>query len=405
MAFPENAIALIGKEITVTGKNSIERKQIMKTVNENKALESRLKIILRTSIIGIIVNVFLGVFKAIIGTISNSIAITLDAVNNFTDAGSSMVTILSTSFSSKAPDKKHPFGYGRIEYLGTLLISVLILYAGITSFVESIKGILHHEVAEYSTVSIIIIVVAVVVKTALALFFSSVGKKVKSDSLVATGKEAVGDIAISISTVVAAIIFVVSGLSIEAWLGVIIALFIVKTGAELIFETVAKILGTGAEATLVTDIKKAIVEFDQVAGAYDLVLHNYGPDAYLGSVHIEVEDTLEVSEIDALSRHIQEVIAERFSVFISAVGVYFINTKDEKVVAIREDVRSMVLAIQHVKQLHGFYLDDKSMRFDVVVSFEAGDRMKVYQEVMEKVQGKYPEYALNVGMDMDYNEI
>ena len=377
----------------------------MKAINENKEVASRLKVILRTSIIGIIVNILLGIFKAIVGTISNSIAITLDAVNNFTDAGSSLITILSTSFSVKAPDKKHPFGYGRIEYLGTLLISVIILYAGVTSLVESAKGIIHREVAEYSTVSIVIIIVAVIVKTALAIFFSSVGKKVKSDSLIATGKEAVGDILISVATVVAVGIFLISGVSVEAWLGVIIALFIIKTGAELIIETVAKILGTGAEASLVRDIKKAIAEIEHVVGAYDLVLHNYGPDSYLGTVHIEVEDTVEVSEFDALSRQIQEVIAERFGVFISAVGVYSINTKDEKAVAIREEVRALVLDTEHVKQLHGFYLDDKSMRFDVVISFDAGDRSRVYQKVVDKVQTKYPEYKVNIGMDMDYNEL
>ena len=377
----------------------------MEMSKEKNEMKNRLKVILRTSVIGIVVNVLLGVFKAIVGAVSNSIAITLDAVNNLTDAGSSLITILSTSFSVKAPNKKHPFGYGRIEYLGTLLISVIILYAGVTSFVESIKSIIHHEVAEYSTVSIIIIVVAVVVKTVLAIFFSSVGKKVKSDSLVATGKEAIGDIAISVATVIAVIIFLATGISIEAWLGAVIAIFIIKTGAELIFETVAKILGTGTEVSLVKDIKAAINEFDQVVGAYDLVLHNYGPDSYLGTVHIEVEDTVSISEYDALSRHIHEVIAERFGVFISAVGVYSINTQDEKAVAIREEVRSVVLDIQHVKQLHGFYVDDKSMRFDVVISFEAGDRNKVYQEVVEKIQNKYPDYAVNIGMDMDYNEI
>lgn len=377
----------------------------MEMSKEKSEMKNRLKVILRTSVIGIVVNVLLGVFKAIVGAVSNSIAITLDAVNNLTDAGSSLITILSTSFSVKAPNKKHPFGYGRIEYLGTLLISVIILYAGVTSFVESIKSIIHHEVAEYSTVSIIIIVVAVVVKTVLAIFFSSVGKKVKSDSLVATGKEAIGDIAISVATVIAVIIFLATGISIEAWLGAVIAIFIIKTGAELIFETVAKILGTGTEVSLVKDIKAAINEFDQVVGAYDLVLHNYGPDSYLGTVHIEVEDTVSISEYDALSRHIQEVIAERFGVFISAVGVYSINTQDEKAVVIREEVRSVVLDIQHVKQLHGFYVDDKSMRFDVVISFEAGDRNKVYQEVVEKIQNKYPDYAVNIGMDMDYNEI
>lgn len=368
---------------------------------------NRIKAIFRASVIAIIVNVALGIFKMIVGVISNSIAITLDAINNLTDAGSSFITILSASYASKDADRKHPFGYGRTEYLGTLLIAVLILYAGVTSLVESVKSIIHPETAEYSLVALVIIIVAILAKAGLALYISGVGKKVKSDSLMAAGKESIGDIAISIATVVAAIIYMVFGVSVEAYLGTIIALFIIKAGVEILIETVTKILGTGADASIVVDIKKAIAENEAVVGAYDLVLHNYGPEAYLGSVHVEVEDTLPISRFDALSREIQEDIAARFGVFLSAVGVYSVNTKDEVVISVREDVKSMALCTEYVNQLHGFYMDSdkKTMRFDIVVSFKAGDRRKVYEEVIEKVNKSYPEYTLTVGMDMDYNEI
>ena len=368
---------------------------------------SRLKAIFRASVVAILVNVSLGIFKMIVGLISRSIAITLDAVNNFTDAGSSLITILSSTFASKDPNKKHPFGYGRIEYLGTLLIAVLILYAGVTAFVESVKSIIHPEVPTYSTISIVIIIVAVVAKTFLTIYITNVGKKVRSDSLIASGKESLGDIAISIATVVAVFIYVLAHVSVEAWLGTVIALFIVKAGVETLFETVAKILGTGADVALVRDIKKAIAEQEEVVGAFDLVLHNYGPDEYLGSVHIEVEDTLPINKLDDLSRRIQEDILERFGVYMSAIGVYSVNTTDESIISIREDVKETVLGIKHVNQLHGFYLDKekKDMRFDVVVSLEAEDRRKVHNEVIKKLEEQYPEYRINAGMDIDYNEI
>lgn len=380
----------------------------MKKINDDvEKAGSRLKTILRASFVAIIVNIALGIFKMIVGLISKSIAITMDAVNNFTDAGSSLITILSSSFASKDPDKKHPFGYGRVEYLGTLLIAVLILYAGVTALIESVKNIIHPEVAEYSTASIIIIVVAVVVKTFLTIYISKVGKSVGSDSLIASGKESLADIAISTATVIAVFIYIGTGVSIEAWLGIIIALFIIKAGAETLFETVAKLLGTGADAALVRDIKRAVAELDGVVGAYDLVLHNYGPDAYMGTVHVEVEDTFPISKFDNLSRLIQEEIIERFGVYLSAVGVYSVSTTDEKIIAIREDVKSIALGTQYVNQLHGFGIDEdrKCMRFDVVISLEAPDRRKVYCDVIEKVEKKYPEYTLSVGMDMDYNEI
>lgn len=368
---------------------------------------SRFKAIFRASVVAILVNISLGIFKAIVGIISNSIAITLDAINNFTDAGSSFITILSSSFASKDADKKHPFGYGRIEYLGTLLIAVLILYAGITSLIESIKSIIHPEAPDYSTVSLIIVTVAVIVKFLLTLYITRVGKKVNSDSLIASGKESIGDVAISIATVVAALLFVSFGISIEAWLGAVIALFIVKAGVETLFETVAKILGTGADAALVRDIKKAIVENDAVVGAFDLVLHNYGPDDYLGSVHVEVEDTLPISKFDNISRVIQEDISERFGVYLTAIGLYSVNTMDESIISMREKVRTIALNTEFVNQLHGFYVDKerKNMRFDIVISLEAEDRRKVYRDVIEKVEKEYPEYTVKAGMDMDYNEI
>lgn len=373
--------------------------------NNNDAVSKRLKTILRTSIVGILVNALLGVFKAIVGTVSNSIAITMDAVNNFTDAGSSLITILSTTFSVKSPNKKHPFGYGRIEYMGTLLIAILILYAGVTSLIESIKGIITPETAEYSTTSIVIICVAVVVKIGLAIFFSKVGKKVKSDSLIATGKEAIGDIAISIATVVAALIYIFTGFSIEAWLGAAIAIFIIKSGIEILIETIGKILGKGADVEIVKNIKKEVAAFDEVVGAFDLVLHNYGPDSYMGSIHVEVKDTLSINEFDALTRRIQETVFEKFGVYITAVGVYSVNTTNDKVIEVREGVKAIISGIEHVKQIHGFYLDDETMRFDAVISFAAKDRKAVYNQVIDLVGKKYPEYNLVVGMDMDFNEI
>lgn len=380
----------------------------MNKINDNVEMAGgRIKSIFRASIVAIIVNVSLGIFKLMVGFITKSIAITMDAINNFTDAGSSFITMLSTGLASKDADKKHPFGYGRTEYLGTLLIAVLILYAGVTAFVEAVKSIINPETAEYSAVTLAIVIVAIFAKVALTIYITRVGKKVNSDSLIAAGKESTGDIAISIATVAAAFIYIITDLSVEAYLAAGIALFIIKAGVDVLIETVSKLLGTGADASIVVDIKKAIAEYDEVAGAYDLVLHNYGPDAYLGSVHIEVEDTMPISSLDALTREIQEGIVKRFGVYLSAIGVYSVNTKDAATIAIREDVKTIVMATEYVKQSHGFYLDTdkKTMRFDIVVSFAAGDRRIVYQEVVKKIKNKYPDYSVIVGMDLDYNEI
>ena len=183
---------------------------------------NRDKIIVRTSIIGILANAFLAAFKAVIGVITGSIAIMLDAVNNLSDALSSVITIIGTKLASKKPSKKHPFGHGRVEYLTAAVISIIVLYAGVTSLVESVKKIIRPETPSYTTVSLVIIAVAVVVKIVLGRYVKGVGEKVKSDSLIASGKDAMFDSIISASTLVAAVIFLLSGLSLEAWLGAVI---------------------------------------------------------------------------------------------------------------------------------------------------------------------------------------
>lgn len=370
-------------------------------------MENRIKTIFKTSVIAIIANVALGIFKAIVGVVTHSIAITMDAVNNFTDAGSSFITIFSSYFAAKDPDKKHPFGYGRIEYLGTLTIACLILYAGITSFVESVKQIINPQTAEYSTTSLIIIVVAVVVKAALSLYISREGKRVKSDSLMASAKESIGDIAISIATIVAALIYIYAHLSIEAWLGAIIAIVIVKAGIEILGETINKILGTGGDVQLVRNIKKTISAHEDVNGAYDLVLHNYGEGAYLASVHVEVNDTVSIGRFDELTREIQNEIFEEYGVYLTAIGVYSVNTIDQDITAIREEVSQIALGFEHVNQLHGFYIDreKKTMRFDLVISFSSKDRRNVQDEVVKAIKEKYPDYEVSAGLDTDYNEV
>ena len=373
----------------------------------NAVTDNRQRTIVRTSIIGILANIFLAGFKATIGIFSNSIAIVLDAVNNLSDALSSLVTIIGAKLSGKEADKKHPFGYGRIEYLSALVIAMIVLYAGVTSFVESVKKIVNPELPEYSTVSLVIVGVAVLVKIVLGLFVKATGKKVNSDSLINSGKDALLDSVISFSTLVAALIFMFAGISLEAWLGAIISLIIIKAGCDMLADTISKILGEPGDVKLVQDIKRTVSSFDEVKGAYDLVLHNYGPDVYNGSIHIEVEDNCPVTRLDELNRQIIEKVMQEHDVLLMAVGVYSVNTKDQDVIDLRNKIRDQVLSHQFAKQIHGFYYSKKDnyIRFDVVISFDAESRKAVYQEIVEDLQKTYPDTNFVVAMDMDYGEI
>ena len=367
---------------------------------------SREKTIVKTSVIGIIANVFLAVFKAVIGLMTNSIAIVLDAVNNISDAGSSLITIVGTKLAGKEPDKKHPFGYGRIEYLSAMIISVIVLYAGLTSFVESVKQIIHPETPDYNTVSLVIVAVAVVVKILLGRYVKRVGLRVHSDSLVNSGEDATLDSVISASTLAAAGIFLLFGLSLEAWLGAIISLVIIKSGIEMLRDTISQILGESNDKDLAREIRKTVVSFPGVQGAYDLVLNNYGPDTWNGSIHIEVPDTYSADQLDQMLREIQMKVYGEHHVVLTAIGVYSVNTRDEEVIQTKRQVEEIVFAHQYVRQMHGFYLtkEQKKIRFDIVVSFDAKDRRAVYREVLADVQKAFPDYELQVAMDTDFAE-
>jgi cation diffusion facilitator family transporter len=375
-------------------------------MNETAVQTSREKVIVRTSIIGIVANVFLAAFKAVIGFLSNSIAITLDAVNNISDAASSLITIVGAKLAAKEPDKEHPFGYGRIEYMSAIIISVIVFYAGVTSLIESVKQILQPETPDYSTLSLIIVAVAVVVKIFLGRYVKNVGEQVNSDALVNSGEDAKLDSVISASTLVAAGIFLTLQISLEAWLGAIISLVIIKAGIDMLRETLSKILGERNDVELAKSIRKTITAFPGVRGAYDLVLHNYGPDSWQGSIHIEVPDTYGANQLDKMLREIMVEVMQKHNVLLTAIGVYSFNTRDEEISRLEKKIREIVFSHQYVRQIHGFYLtkETKNIRFDLVISFDAPNRQAVFQEVVAHIQAEFPTYELQVVMDTDFSE-
>lgn len=367
---------------------------------------SRQKVIVRTSIIGILANIFLAGVKVAAGLLSHSIAIVLDAVNNLSDALSSIITIIGTKLAGRAPDKRHPLGHGRTEYLTAMIISVIVLYAGVTSFIESVKVILHPQTPEYRTVSLIVVAIGVVIKILLGRYVKSVGERVNSDSLIASGTDATMDSIISASTLVAAIIFLLSGLSLEAWLGAIISIVIIKSGIELLSESISDILGRRPDGDLTKAIKQTICTFEPVHGAYDLILHSYGPDLQVGSVHIEIPDTMRADEIDELMRDIQYKVLREHKVILEGISIYSINTKNDEAARIREKVTELVMNHEYVLSMHGFYLDNKkkTITFDVVLDFAADDRVALYKKICEEVQAAFPEYAFRVSMDSDLSD-
>ena len=368
----------------------------------SSAVAQREGLIVRTSVIGIITNILLAAFKAAVGLISHSIAVVLDAVNNLSDALSSLITIIGTKLSAKLPDKKHPLGYGRIEYLTALVVAALVLYAGVTSLVESVKKIIQPETADYSIVSLVIIAVAVVVKLLLGRYVKAQGRKANSAALEASGADASFDAILSASVLLSAIVFLLWGLSLEAWVGVVIAGFIIKSGFEMITDTLDDILGKRAEAELTGKIRRAVLEEEAIRGVYDIIVNDYGPNKNTCSLHIELPDFMTVDQVDVITRHLQDRVLDAAGVIVTGVSVYSYNTKDDEAAAIRARVTGIVLSHDWALQLHGFYADtvNKSLRFDVVMSFDV-TVSEALSTLYSELSSALPEYTVHITPDVD----
>jgi len=366
----------------------------------------REKHIIKTSIIGIIANIALASFKAVVGLLSRSVAITLDAVNNLSDALSSIITIIGTKIANKKPDKKHPLGHGRVEYLSTLVISIIILYAGVTALIESVKKIINPETPDYSKAAIIIVTVAIFVKIFLGLYVKKKGEEYKSDALKASGTDALFDSIISTATLVAAIIFITTGFSLESYLGVVISIIIIKSGIDMIRETISEILGERVDPDIARKVKGLITEFPDVNGAYDLVIHNYGPEKLIGSVHIEVPEKMTARELDKLGRQITAKVFMETGVAMTGVSVYSINSEDKEAVQIEKDIKEICLSHEGVLEVHGFYLEreDNTIRFDVIIDYDIKDRESIYTHITSEIAEKYPDYQICPLLDVDMSE-
>ena len=370
--------------------------------NQVMDLQARNVLIVRTSVIGIVVNILLAAMKAVVGLLSNSIAVVLDAVNNLSDALSSVITIVGAKLSARRPDKKHPLGYGRIEYLSAMIVAALVLYAGLTSLTESIDKILHPEKAEYSLLSLLLIAAAIVVKLLLGSYVKKQGRKADSGSLIASGSDASFDAILSASVLLSAIVYLTTGLALEAWVGVVISGFIIKSGIEMMLDTVNDILGKRTDPELSRKIRELVCQEEGVRGAFDLLINNYGPGRNYGSVHIEVADTTTAAEIDRMTRSIQARVYRETGLVMTGIGVYSYNTQDEESARIEREVKSTVLAHEGVLQVHGFYLDReaKHMRLDVVFSFDV-DAGASLEAIQTELQTAWPDYTILIAPDLD----
>lgn len=368
-------------------------------------MQDRSKKIIQTSIIGILANLGLVALKAVVGLFANSISIIMDAINNLSDALSSVITIVGTKLSQKKPDAKHPYGHGRVEYVTSLIISIIILIAGSVAIVESVLNIITPAEVTFTYISLILIGAAVLVKVALGLFFRYRGKKLNSEALKGSGIDALFDALLSLATLVSIAVYLIWKVNIEGYIGVIIGIFMIKSGIDVLRTSLSSIIGERTSKETAEAIKKLVCQNEQVLGAYDLIVNNYGPERGIGSIHIEVNDKLTAKEIHPLTRSIALQVYEQFGI-IMTVGIYASNSSDSEIVKIKEAIRKEVLSHPTIKQMHGFYCDQelKSISFDVIVDFKDKEAPKLIEEIKKNLGEKFPDYHFFVVEDKDFSD-
>ncbi len=364
---------------------------------------TRSRQIIRTSVIGIITNVLLAGFKALVGLLAHSVAIVLDAVNNLSDALSSVITIIGTKLSVRPADKEHPFGYGRVEYFTAIIISAIVLTTGITSLVESVRKIINPTQPDYTTITLIVIIAAIVTKLVLGWYVRKQGQKLESDALIASGSDALFDAVITLATLISAGIMLIWNVSLDGYLGVLISAVIIKAGIEMLSSPITQLLGASVSAELTRQIKSEILEQEGVQGVYDIIVHGYGPNLSIGSLHISVPDTMDAHQIHGLTRKISEMMMSRHGI-VMTVGIYAIATGNNRHAELQKEVVQTLSQQEHVIQVHGFYYyeSENCVSVDVVPDMTVTDDQAFINLLTEKLKPILKDLQISIVIDHNY---
>ncbi len=367
--------------------------------------DTREGIITTTSALGIIVNVLIAAAKTVIGLLASSVAIVSEGANNATDALSSIMTLIGAKLARKHPDEKHPFGYGRIELLSSLVISGIILFAGIEALIGSVTLIFEPQEMTVSYVSIVIIAATAVIKLFLGFYTIKKGKEAESVALVAVGTECRSDSFASLISIVSSLVFIIFGLSLDAYAGIIISCLIIKAGFDALKETVGDILGRPGDHDLAVKLYKEILKTDGIIGAADMILHNYGPDEWSGSVNVEIDHSKSVGEIYEFLHSLQLRIMHEYHVTM-VFGVYAVDNDRAETKELRGAIAGFVKSREHLKSYHAVYRDTKNkvIYCDFIVDYELTDWDAVREAFKEYMAKLYPGYGIELTIETEFIE-
>lgn len=341
-----------------------------KNINDSKV---RTRYGILSGCVGIAVNVILCLLKFFVGSLTGSIAITADAVNNLSDAGSSAVTVFGFKMAGKPADRDHPFGHGRIEYITAMIVSFIILFMGIELAIQSVEKIRSPENVQFSLIGAVIIAVSILGKLWLAFFNKSLGRKIHSPAMTAVVADSISDIAATSITLIALILSnFFPNLHVDGWLGIVVACFVLKAGLDIFRDTLSTLIGKSPSKELVEALKKKILSYDHVSGIHDLIVHSYGPGRDFATVHVEMPSDLNVmvghNIIDDIENDVKKEMGMDLTIHYDPIEV-----NNERVTELKEITENVVRKVNPELSIHDFRIVDGPMHtnliFDVVIPY------------------------------------
>lgn len=375
--------------------------------NDNiKDAEVREKYGLLGSIVGIIVNIILSAAKYAIGVISKSVSITADAINNLADAASCIVTLVSFKMAARKPDKEHPFGHGRIEYIAALAVGFLVELMGYELIKSSISKIRNPEAVEFSIPAVAVLVVSILGKVWLYIFNKKLGNKIQSPAMLAVAKDSLSDTTATLVAAIALICSIFTDLPVDGYMGLIVSGFIVMSGFGILKESVSILLGTPPEKEVVDELVEYVLSSEEILGIHDLVIHSYGASSTFASLHAEISADDNMLKAHDTIDNIEQEVKKRFGIEL-VIHMDPIETNNEKVSLLKGRMQTVISSIDSELTIHDFRIVDgpshTNLVFDVVVphSFEISDD-KLRQLINDKINENDNRYRCVITVDKRY---
>ncbi|MDR1354517.1 MAG: cation diffusion facilitator family transporter [Oscillospiraceae bacterium] len=359
--------------------------------------------ILKVGVMGVCMNLLLVLIKLAIGKATNSVALICDSINNLMDAGAAIVSIVGAKLASRLPTKKHPYGYGRIEYIAGLIISIAILVCGLFFLKESVIAIAQPKKVHFDWFSILGIAFGIVIKIYLWWQNKQIGIKINSHMLKAVSIDALADVLIASLTLVIAAISSFSDVKIDGYMGVFISMFVIHSGLKLIREMFGNIIGMGMDKPIANKIYARIMQQELACEAHDLIFHNYGPEKYMGSVEVGIKDYCTIKEVSDLFARLRSEIEEEFGILMT-FGIYSTGDYDEELFRMEEEIKEVVKKFEPVLGVHAFSADKqaKKMHLDVVADFQVSNEQTLKAEIVLAIGQKFEGYDILVHIDREY---